>query len=83
MSIGLFALAMIAWGFLAGMISGINLAERRKLKKTAMDTIFEEGVKDIKTVEKFANLPAVSKSIITDLDGSKWLMSIERERTKV
>ena len=80
MSIPLFALAMIAWGFLAGMIAGINLAERRKLKKATMDTIFEEGRREIETVEKFAGAHCISRNIIVDLDGSKWLMSIEREK---
>lgn len=80
MSIGLLFALLVAGTFLSGMLSGIILAEHRKRKRPTIDRMFSEGVRDIKAVEMFAGLQAVSRIIITDLDGSQWKMSIEREK---
>ena len=75
------AIAILAWTFLFGMLAGISLEQGgRRRSPSTMDRVMDQAIKDVRTVETFAGVPAASKAIVRDHDGSDWRVTIEREK---
>ena len=69
---------VVAWNTAVGFLIGYHVALGRR-KPSAADRIISEAVADIKQVEKFAGMQAISRTIIHDSNGDRWKMTMERE----
>lgn len=68
----------VFWNAAVGFCIGHHVALKRR-RPSAADRIISEAVADIKQVEKFAGMQAISRTIIQDTNGDRWKMTMERE----
>lgn len=73
-------ITVVAWNMLIGASVGYNFGQSRaRPKRSTADQLLEEAVNDVRNMEVFAGLQAVSRTLLTDRNGEKWIVTVERE----
>lgn len=71
-------IGIACWCFIFGVFIGAEAEKKAPRRKGPLDEAIDDGIREVKSIETFAGLQAISRIQLRDHDGSAWLISVER-----